>query len=99
MDTRDPSTIGEIEFEAGQYEFRITYYKLIIYAAMPIFLGFVAISIWYLILLRKNYIEKEERKIDYVREQLYDSFISTLVILLFLFNPNITNYMIDMFNC
>jgi hypothetical protein len=32
-------------------------------------------------------------------KKLYDSFISTLVILLFLMHPTITNYMMDMFNC
>lgn len=50
MDTRDPGSIGELEFEAGPTEFRITYYKLIIYAVMPIFLGICSISVWYLIL-------------------------------------------------
>ena len=50
MDPRDPASIGDLEFEAGENEFRITYYKLLIYAAMPIFLGMCSITTWYCIL-------------------------------------------------
>ena len=99
MDPRDPASIGELEFEAGENEFRITYYKLLIYAAMPIFLGMCSITTWYCILKFKAGREETQKKADDVMKGLYDKFISTLVILLFLMHPTITNYMIDMFNC
>jgi hypothetical protein len=44
MDPRNIEDIGEFEFEAREDEFRITYWKLIIYAVMPIVLGMVSIS-------------------------------------------------------
>ena len=71
---------------------RITYYKLFIYAALPIICGVCAITVWYIILRRRQSFEK-------IKGQLYIKFISTLVILLFLVHPQITQYMIDMFNC
>jgi|TARA_B110000285_G_C14823207_1_gene467488 hypothetical protein len=50
LDPRDPTTIGEFEFEAREDEFRITYWKLLIYAVMPFVLGIIAISTWYTVL-------------------------------------------------
>jgi hypothetical protein len=44
MDPRNIEDIGEFEFEAREDEFRITYWKLIIYAVMPIVLGMISIS-------------------------------------------------------
>jgi hypothetical protein len=50
MDVRDADAIGEYEFEAREDEFRITYWKLIIYALMPFLLGVLSISTWYVVL-------------------------------------------------
>jgi hypothetical protein len=59
MDPRDPLSIGDIEFSAGAKEFRITFYKLIIYAAMPILLGICSITVWYVILKYRSYQKRE----------------------------------------
>jgi hypothetical protein len=59
---------------------------------MPVMAGVCSISVWYLILRREG--ELSQRK-----DVLYTRFISTLVILLFLVHPQITQYMINMFNC
>lgn len=51
LDPRDITEIKDDEFEAREEEFRITYWKLLIYAVMPFFLGIVSISTWYFSLL------------------------------------------------
>lgn len=62
LDGRDPTTIDINEFEAGEDEFRITYWKLIMYAVMPLLLGIIAISSWSMILKYKSiYGEEEDR--------------------------------------
>ena len=50
LDPRDPTLIGDFEFEAKEEEFRITYWKLLIYAVMPFVLGSIAIVTWYMVL-------------------------------------------------
>jgi len=100
MDTRslwitEDDKIKEMQFSDLETDpLRITYKKLFIYAALPIICGFLTVCVWYCI-LRKQ-IKNDKKKLY---EQLYIKFISTLVILLFLVHPQITQYMIDMFNC
>lgn len=53
------------------------------YASMPLVLGLIAISTWYVILW---YQERYGNKPNALKG-LYDRFISTLVILLFLVHP------------
>jgi hypothetical protein len=76
------------QFAAPDGEWRITYCKLLVWAGFPIFCGACSISVWYVIL-------RWQRQL----EDLYTRFISTLVILLFLVHPQITQYMVDMFGC
>lgn len=74
----------------------MTYYKLIIAACLPIIMGVISISAWTVIL---NYYKGTRAEGYNLREDLYNKFISTLVILLFLVHPTITQSMFNMFNC
>jgi uncharacterized membrane protein len=65
---------------------------------IPIVCGICAISTWWLILKWQNR-KKEKDNREKTQEFLYTRFISTLVILLFLVHPQVTQYMINMFNC
>lgn len=64
--------------------------------------GLASVSIWYVILKKESWSAgkwgSENWEKDY-RELHYNRFISTLVILLYLVHPTITQFMIDMFNC
>jgi hypothetical protein len=98
MDTRvwaddDYETVFKHQFmDREEDPLRITYYKLFIYAVLPIICGICSVCVWYVILRRRG-------KFATIKDQLYIKFISTLVILLYLFHPQITQFMIDMFNC
>ena len=84
MDKRKYEEIIPSTFEAPPDEWRITYKKLFIHAAMPIACGLASISVWYIILKRQGKITELKGK---GIEILYTRFISTLVILLFLVHP------------
>ena len=46
MDHRDSASIDRYYFEPGPTEMRITYQKLMIFAAIPILLGLFIASFW-----------------------------------------------------
>ncbi len=69
-------------------DFRVIYKKMLIQASLPPFLAIVIIIVWSLIL-----------KIRGQMQHLETRFISTLVILVFLVHPTVTQVMIDMFDC
>ena len=64
------------------------YEKLLLFAGLPIILGFIAFAFWYI---------SSAIKRDY--SELKSKFTSTLVVLLFLVHPNIANNMFLSFNC
>jgi len=43
------------KFEAGHDEWRITYWKLIIYTCLPVLSGVSSISVWWIYLTYKNW--------------------------------------------
>jgi hypothetical protein len=88
MDRRNPDEIDPYHFYAGEYELRIVYFKLCIMAVLPIILCAISYSVWYLILRCKGRLN-----------ELQPKFIATIVLLLFLVHPSITQSMINMFNC
>ena len=64
------------------------YVKLIFFALLPILLGIASVLFWFLY--------------SWIRGSMFqmkDSFISTLVVLLFLVHPNIAKFMFSFFNC
>lgn len=71
-------------------ELRITYITLLMWVSMPIFCCFSSFVVWYFIMWYKG--EKN-------RQELYTRFLSTLIVMLFLVHPMITQFFIDMFNC
>lgn len=73
-------------FEDPGSPLRLTYYKLMITAMLPIIMGIISISSWTCILY---YYRQEGPDYD-LKKTLYNKFISTLVILLFLVHPTIT---------
>lgn len=74
-------------FEDPGSPLRLTYYKLMITAMLPIIMGIISISSWTCILY--YYRDKEGPEYGF-KKTLYNKFISTLVILLFLVHPTIT---------
>ena len=66
----------------------IIYIKLCILAVLPIVLIIVSYVAWSIILRIQNR-----------REEHYTKFIATMVLLLFITHPSLTQSMIDMFNC
>jgi len=57
-------------------------------AALPIVMAIASYSIWYVIL-------RWQRALA----ELHTKFVASVVLLLFLVHPSITQSMIDMFNC
>lgn len=75
-------------FEAPKDELRIVYQKLIMFAVLPVIIAIISVTVWSIILKRRNAMEHLETR-----------FVSSLVIIVFLIHPTITQYMIDVFNC
>ena len=94
MDTRsrDPTFVKSLEFEMKPMpgELRITYIKLIMWVSMPVFACLSSYVCWTIIMWYRDEKNKQE---------LYTRFLSTLIVMLFLVHPMITQYFIDMFNC
>ena len=77
-------------FEDPGSPLRLTYYKLMITAMLPIIMGIISISSWTCILYYYRHQEGPEYDLKKTFITLYNKFISTLVILLFLVHPTIT---------
>ena len=77
-------------FEDPGSPLRLTYYKLMITAMLPIIMGIISISSWTCILYYYRHQEGPEYDLQTFQKSLYNKFISTLVILLFLVHPTIT---------
>lgn len=54
MDTRNPKDIDRYYFKTGDNELRIQYYKTFIMAGLPILLALTVVTVWSIILKRKN---------------------------------------------
>jgi hypothetical protein len=80
-------------FSSPDGEWRIIYLKLLIHAAVPVICGCCAHAGWYVVL-------KWQRTAPAAfPRQRYNRFISTLIILLFLVHPMISQFMVNMFRC
>ena len=87
-DPKPPGYFTSDNILAPDKEFRIVFQKLLMFALIPFFIALVSLVVWSIILKRRNAMEHLETR-----------FISSLVIIVFLIHPTITQYMIDMFNC
>ena len=67
---------------------RITYHKLMLWAAMPIVCCIGSFVVWQSITWYSG-----------DAERMYTKFLSTLIIMLFIVHPLITQYFIQMFDC
>lgn len=88
MDTRLLINVDPYKFKYGPKDMPIIYIKLCILAVLPIVLIIVSYVAWSVILRIQNR-----------REEHYTKFIATMVLLLFITHPSLTQSMIDMFNC
>ena len=88
MDRRKLISIDPYYFRYLPGDMPIIYIKLCILAIMPVFLIIVSYVAWSVILRIQNR-----------REEHYTKFIATMVLLLFLIHPSLTQSFIDMFNC
>jgi uncharacterized BrkB/YihY/UPF0761 family membrane protein len=76
---------------------RTTYIKLFLWAGMPIFCGIASACVWKVITYYNQLYSEDEKDKD--PRNFYTKFLSSLVILLFLVHPLMTQYFISMFNC
>lgn len=96
LDTRDINDYDlnltnpqEYMFKPNHMEMRITYHKLMLWAAMPIVCCIGSFLVWYSI----SWYHGSDS------ETMYTKFLSTLIIMLFIVHPLITQYFIQMFDC
>lgn len=96
-DLRNITVINQIFtselFSSPDGEWRIIYLKLLIHAAVPIVCGCCAYAGWYVVLKWQRAPAKDFQGTVYTR------FLSTLIILLFLAHPMISQFMVNMFRC
>ena len=94
-------------FASPDGEWRIIYKKLLIHAAFPIICGCCAYAGWYVILkyrilyageLPSRHGTQQSIAKDF-QTSIYTRFSSTLIILLFLVHPMISQFMVNMFRC
>ncbi|CAG9311412.1 unnamed protein product [Blepharisma stoltei] len=74
--------------DSGNGQNDIYFKKLVIMAAVPIFIGFCSLLFWSLIALHRH-----------DRSSFKNNLVSTIVILLFLFHPNLVKTMFSVFSC
>jgi hypothetical protein len=99
MDTR-PASLAEDaklldQFVAQPGEWRITYYKLLIWFSLPVICCFGSFISWFFIYWK----EKGGSITQVYSPELFSRFLSTLIVLLFLVHPLATQFFIDMFDC
>lgn len=90
IDRRDPFFIDKYLFRYTEGDLPIIYIKLVVLAIMPIVMIIISYVSWSLILRIQG---------RYSKEQQQSKFIATMVLLLFIIHPSLTQSMIDLFNC
>jgi len=88
MDTRDLTDVDPYYFRYRLSDFPIIYIKLGLLAVLPIVIIIISYVLWSIIL-----------RIQRRSEEHYTKFIATIVFLLFIIHPSLTQSMIDVFNC
>lgn len=84
-----------VVFRPDEDEIRVSYIKLLMWFGMPIVAAIGTFCTWYAIMNRNS----EMRKDKDMQTKLYTKFLATLIIILFLIHPILTQYFVQMFNC